>query len=95
MVEAYRMAALVYSVKARQWRSLDLELSQAAPHRTKDFYSADEGISQGNCSPLSPGGLAGARGEVGEGGRSARRREEMKRFNTPQHLIVGAEISLS
>jgi hypothetical protein len=38
----YRVAALVYSAKAKQWRSLDLELNQAAPHRTKDFYSADE-----------------------------------------------------
>jgi len=43
----YRMAALVYSAKAKQWRSLDLELNPAAPHRTKDFYSADEDPPKG------------------------------------------------
>jgi hypothetical protein len=38
----YRMAALVYSPKAKQWRSLNLELEPKAPHRSKDFFSADE-----------------------------------------------------
>ncbi len=38
----YRIAAIVYSAKAKQWRSLVLNLNKTAPHRTKDFYSADE-----------------------------------------------------
>ncbi|HEV7506021.1 MAG TPA: trypsin-like serine protease [Thermoanaerobaculia bacterium] len=43
----YRIAALVYSPKAKQWRSLNLELDPKAPHRSKDFFSADEEAPKG------------------------------------------------
>lgn len=43
----YKLAALVYSPKAKQWRSLNLELDARAPHRSKDFFSADEEAPKG------------------------------------------------
>jgi hypothetical protein len=43
----YRMAALVYSPKEKQWRSLNLELEPKTPHRSKDFFSADEEAPKG------------------------------------------------
>ena len=46
----YRMAALVYSPKAKQWRSLNLELERTAPHRTKDFFMADENAPKGSTA---------------------------------------------
>src|SRR4051812_38718638 len=43
----YRMATLVYSPKEKLWRSLNLELEPKAPHRSTDFFSADEEAPKG------------------------------------------------